>query len=189
MALSDIGRHMASIREQASEKYPEVPLEDMCYVVEYVQTQVTPDIVIQAVPMSGTEWSQHLNPSVVEDHYERVRRGEDSYLILIQSGIKYSAPHTLHYNGNFGNEEKRSDHQLAANLRTVAFNPDGTLLQNSADVIDVLLNAVNSFRVAKDCWTCHLPNEGGIILLDVFGAIDVLCKKSRVCDGLVTFLS
>lgn len=180
---------MASIREQTSKKYPKVPLEDMCYVVEYVQTQVSPDVVIQTVPMRGTEWSQHLNPSVVEDHYERVRRGEDSCLILIQSGIKYMAPHTFHYNGTFGNEGKRSDHQLAENLRTVAFNPDGTLLQNSTDVIDVLLNAVNSFRVAKDCWTCHFLNAGGIILLEVFEAIDVLCKKSRVCDGLVTILS
>lgn len=185
MALSDIARHMASIREQACKNYPKVSFEDMCYVVEYVQTRVTPDVEIQAVPMSGTEWSQHLTPSNVEHHYKRLRRGEDSCLILIQSGIKYSAPHTFHFHGKFGKEEEQSKFLLPDNLRTTVFNPDGTRLRNSADVVDVLLHTVNSFRMAKDCWTCNLPNTG--YDLDVFESIDVLCKKSRECDGLIQF--
>lgn len=179
MALTDIRRHMTSIRKQASNKYPEVRFEDICLIVEYVQTLVTPDAEIQAVPIEGSQWSQYLSPVVVKIHYERLRRGDDSYLILIQSGIQY-LPLTFHHTENLENEEIPNNRLLSESLRTVAFNPDGTRLQNSENVIDGILNEVNSFRISKDCWTCHLLNAGHIALRDVFETIDILCKHTGI---------
>lgn len=178
MAMNDIERHMTSIREQASKRYPGVQSEDMCYVIEHIQTLITPDIEIHAVPIEGTEWSQHLSPGLVKAHYERKRMGKSSYLIVIQSGFNFPKPTYFHCHCDLENEGKALNTTQTDKIRTLAFDPDGTPLQSLMDQIDELLKALHRSRTRKNSWTCHLQykEEVDVARLDIFRAIDDLCK-------------
>lgn len=179
MTMADIKRHLESIRKHASTKYPGVAFEDMCIVVEYIQTQATPNIEIQAVPIEEAQWSQHLGSDAVEKHYERIRTGRDSCLILIQNGFTYPNPDSFHHFSKLEDKGKATGHMLPENLRTAAFDPDGTRLQNSLDTVDIILEALHSFRMrtAENSWICNVRRANDVVQLDIFEAIEEQCRQ------------
>lgn len=151
----------------------------MCYVVKYVQSPVSPDVQIQAVPIEGSEWSQHLNRDVVKSHYERRRLGKPSNLILVQC-FRDSNLELLHSFAPLETEEtydrpvQQAEHLV---LRTSAFDPDGSTLQNKLDIYDEVLQSTEHLKGKSNRWICDFVTGGGRgVQLDVFEAVEVVYK-------------
>lgn len=169
-------RHRDSINEQAAKKYPGVPAQDTCFVVEYVKTSVSPDVQIQVVPIEGTEWTQYLHqdPTMLANHYELRRQGKHSNLIISQCNLIYPIMEVQHTRDSLETDRYNFPVAKAEHLRTSAFDPDGTRLSSQPDMHDEVLRQVDLARSKENKWICHVGTEKR--QLDVFEAVEVIHK-------------
>lgn len=176
MAIVDIIRHIDTVKERAGRKFPGLSSDDMCYVVEYFQSDASPEVKLQAVPIEGTEWTQYINDNYIKNHRERRWRGKPSSLILIQSfknPVLFHAYDALENIETYGRPFQRIEY-----LRSTALDPDGALLHSKPDVHDEVLRLFNVSRQKGNGWVCRLGNDGGGDEdLGAFEAVKIIYKS------------
>lgn len=176
MALTDVRRHINSVKEHSLGKFPAVSPDDMFYVVEYLQPSHSPSVTIQVVPIEGTKWSQYLNETIINTHRKRRQMKLPSDLIMIQC-FRGKKP-TFFLTGTLLEEETYiRPFQKIEHFRSVVCHADGTRLESLPDIYDEILRLLELLRSKENRWICHLTINGrDEEQLDIFEIIEVLYK-------------